>query len=474
MQIESLTQSGGKPRSRDLVRGIAEAIARERLKPGERLPPQRDLAHSLGIAVGTVGRAYAELESAGLIAAHVGRGTFVVGPGSRGGTGGSMPDAAGAEAGSAESEQAKCEIDLLTYRVPIPELPDLVAETLREIADDGGERHLLDNSPAEGDARHRAAMSAWLKGHGLAVDPASIVLTNGGQHAAVAAISTITHPGETIATEELTDPRMKAVAGYLDRRLAGVPCDGDGMIPEALEELCRKRRIAAIYCTPRNQNPMNTTMPAARRIAIAGIAETHDLPIVESDIYGTLCSDEDVPIAAIAPHRTHFLSSLGRIAGPGMKVGCLVSPPAHVVLSRQGVGMSTGTVTRLSAEIATRWIMNGRIGELAEWQRTDIRRRVALVQGLPMLRNARTGDMSAHIWLTLPDPWRSEEFIDGATAHGIAISPTHNFAVGRLNAPHAVRLVISSPRTHGELHRGLSRLERLLRTQPRPHGATAA
>jgi DNA-binding transcriptional MocR family regulator len=303
MHLENLTQSGGKPRARDLVRGISEAIARERLKPGERLPPQRDLAHSLGIAVGTVGRAYAELESAGLIAAHVGRGTFVVGRARRDGTGGSMPEASGSEADSAEPEQAPCEIDLLTYRVPIPGLPDLVAETLREIADDDGERHLLDNSPTEGDARHRAAMSEWLKGHGLTVDPASIVLTNGGQHAAVAAISTITHPGETIATEELTDPRMKAVAGYLDRRLAGVPCDDDGMIPEALEELCRKRRIAAIYCTPRNQNPMNTTMPAARRIAIAGIAETHDLPIVESDIYGTLCSHDDIPIAAIAPHR---------------------------------------------------------------------------------------------------------------------------------------------------------------------------
>ena len=44
------------------------------------------------------------------------------------------------------------------------------------------------------------------------------------------ALSTITHPGQTIATEELTDPRMKSVAGYLDRQLAGVEMDREGHV----------------------------------------------------------------------------------------------------------------------------------------------------------------------------------------------------------------------------------------------------
>ena len=50
------------------TREIADAIAREiqlgRLKPGQRLPTQRDLAGQLGVTLTTVTRAYAEADIA--------------------------------------------------------------------------------------------------------------------------------------------------------------------------------------------------------------------------------------------------------------------------------------------------------------------------------------------------------------------------------------------------------------------------
>src|ERR1700722_9564697 len=47
------------------------------LRPGDRIPASRELAAQLGVHRTTVSNAYAELESAGLIAGHVGRGTFI-------------------------------------------------------------------------------------------------------------------------------------------------------------------------------------------------------------------------------------------------------------------------------------------------------------------------------------------------------------------------------------------------------------
>src|SRR5262249_41003078 len=47
------------------------------LKIGDRLPPNRRLAQSLGVNRTTVTTAYAELEADGLITSQVGRGTFV-------------------------------------------------------------------------------------------------------------------------------------------------------------------------------------------------------------------------------------------------------------------------------------------------------------------------------------------------------------------------------------------------------------
>jgi len=66
-----------------IVVQIKEAVATGKLRPGSRLPPVRQLAEDLEIAPGTVARAYAELESSGIIVTDGSRGTFVSVPGRR-------------------------------------------------------------------------------------------------------------------------------------------------------------------------------------------------------------------------------------------------------------------------------------------------------------------------------------------------------------------------------------------------------
>ncbi|MET8684201.1 GntR family transcriptional regulator [Streptomyces sp. NPDC004732] len=56
---------------------LSALITTGRLPEGERLPPVRQLAADLGLAAGTVARAYRELESASLIHTRRGAGTRV-------------------------------------------------------------------------------------------------------------------------------------------------------------------------------------------------------------------------------------------------------------------------------------------------------------------------------------------------------------------------------------------------------------
>ena len=65
------------PPYEQLRRQLATLITSGALRTGERLPPLRQLAGDLGVAVGTVARTYRELESAGLIASRRGGGTRV-------------------------------------------------------------------------------------------------------------------------------------------------------------------------------------------------------------------------------------------------------------------------------------------------------------------------------------------------------------------------------------------------------------
>lgn len=59
---------------------LVELIVSGALAAGQRLPPLRQLAGDLGLAVGTVARAYRELEAAGLVRSRRGGGTRVADP----------------------------------------------------------------------------------------------------------------------------------------------------------------------------------------------------------------------------------------------------------------------------------------------------------------------------------------------------------------------------------------------------------
>ncbi|KUM36216.1 GntR family transcriptional regulator [Arthrobacter sp. EpRS71] len=68
------------PPYEQIRRQLSSLIAVGILEPGSRLPTVRSLAADLGIAAGTVARAYKELEQSGLIESRRRNGTIVVGP----------------------------------------------------------------------------------------------------------------------------------------------------------------------------------------------------------------------------------------------------------------------------------------------------------------------------------------------------------------------------------------------------------
>lgn len=69
------------PPYEQLRRQLADLITAGQLAPGDRLPPLRQLAGDLGLAVGTVARTYRELEQEGLLTSSRGGGTRVTSPG---------------------------------------------------------------------------------------------------------------------------------------------------------------------------------------------------------------------------------------------------------------------------------------------------------------------------------------------------------------------------------------------------------
>jgi DNA-binding transcriptional regulator YhcF (GntR family) len=73
----TVTPDDPTPPYEQLRRQLVDLIESGQLVEGERLPPLRQLAGDLGLAVGTVARTYRELEAAGLVRSRRGAGTRV-------------------------------------------------------------------------------------------------------------------------------------------------------------------------------------------------------------------------------------------------------------------------------------------------------------------------------------------------------------------------------------------------------------
>lgn len=111
------------PVYRQLVEKITHDIRDGVLAPGDRLPPERVLAQRLGIARGTIGRAYAELERARVIDVVRGRGSVVS----------ARQDVAGADRSTKAAVLVRDTIDrLLALRFTLREIRDLTDLAVRE------------------------------------------------------------------------------------------------------------------------------------------------------------------------------------------------------------------------------------------------------------------------------------------------------------------------------------------------------
>ncbi|MEM8994792.1 MAG: PLP-dependent aminotransferase family protein [Acidobacteriota bacterium] len=456
------TLAGDTPRYLALADAIAESVDVGDLNPGDRLPTHRELAKQLGVTVGTVSRGYAEAEQRGLIAGEVGRGTFVRPARS--------PDPWGRvqatdEASSEEERTPSSDAIVdLTFSLPttLPHEGDLLARTLRDISRDAHVARFLDYHSATALHHQRAAASRWLERVGLSTTADDVMVTAGSQHGLNVALSAVFSSGQTLLTGALTYPSIKSQARALGLRLQGLELDHEGVTPESLEQACVKEpKAAGLYLVPTLQNPTVATMSTSRRRDIARLAKKYDLWIIEDDIHAFLPERPYVPIAAEAPEKTIYLSSVGKCLAPGLRTGYAVAPVSVRGRLVAAIHSTIWMAAPLMAELTTRWIASGVADSLIAAKRRESAQRHALVKrylaSAPHGTTLRSSPSSYHYWLELPEPLHADDIVAQAGRRGVHLLGAGAFAVGRRHIPHAIRFCTGQP-SRSALERGLAAL----------------
>jgi DNA-binding transcriptional MocR family regulator len=107
------------------------------------------------------------------------------------------------------------------------------------------------------------------------------------------------------------------------------------------------------------------------------------------------------------------------------------------------------------AEIASAWIRDGTADAILADRRREAAARQELARRVLGGADFRGHRFGYHLWLQLPDPWRSETFTAEVRRRGASVTPAEAFAVGRGSVPHAVRLCLGAARDRATLERGL-------------------
>jgi DNA-binding transcriptional MocR family regulator len=432
-----------------LADAVAADIAGGALKPGDRLPPQRTFAFQRKIAASTASRVYTELLRRGLVIGEVGRGTFVSGQ-SR------QPIA------QPPLEPRGARIDMEINYPVLPTQSAMIAKSLAGLERADALEIAQRQGSSGGTQAARNIAAGFMSRPGWIPNSEQFAFTANGRQCIAAALSALVPAGGRCGVEALTYPFIKGIAARLGVTLVPLAMDAQGVRPDAVQKAHREANLSALYIQPTIQNPLGMTMPGGRRADLLRVVEKLDLTVIEDSVYGFL-SDE-APLAAMAPDRCVVLDSLSKKVAPGLALGFIVSPPRLREGILNAIRSGGWTASGYAFAAGQRLMGDGTAAELIRLKRADAQRRQQMAAERLAGFEIQADRKSYHLWLSLPQHWRSQTFVAAAARRDIALTPSTTFAITPGHAPNAVRLALAAPSIE-QLDFALRTLADILRTQ---------
>lgn len=321
--------------SGESYRQIRRAIIDGRLRPGELLPPTRELAHRLSVARSTVTVAYDRLAGEGFVSFRVGAGTFVnehIAP---------LPDKTKGRLADGPLRPLPIwnSIPLSTafgaaaqfdFRTGLPDASLFPHDRWRRLLS-----HQL-RSEAVGEGVYGDPAGYWglreaIARHigvarGVEASADEVTVVSGTQQALDVVARTLLKPGDQVAVEDPGYHLIRWLFESIGVRVSGVPVDQHGIVVDALP-----RHARLVYVTPSHQYPLGVSMALSRRRALLEWAERNDAAIVEDD-YDSEFRFEARPIEPLQTldnsGRVVYVGSFSKTMLPTLRLGFVVAPPS--------------------------------------------------------------------------------------------------------------------------------------------------
>jgi GntR family transcriptional regulator/MocR family aminotransferase len=324
---------GGKDLSGEIYRQFRRAILDGRLRPGEVLPPTRELARRLSVARTTVTVAYDRLSGEGFVSSRMGSGTFVTAhaaPPRRESKGRPSDGVLRPRAvwNSIPLSTAFARAAQFDFRTGLPDGALFPHDRWRRLVA-GALRSEARRAGVYGDSAGYLPLREAIARHigvarGMEISAEDVMVVNGTQQGLDVVARTLLAPGDLVAVEDPGYSLVRWLLESLGVRMRYVPVDESGLVVDALP-----RRARLVYVTPSHQYPSGVSMSFERRRALLEWAERHHAAIIEDD-YDSEFRFRERPIEPLqildASGRVIYLGSFSKTMLPSIRLGFVVMP----------------------------------------------------------------------------------------------------------------------------------------------------
>lgn len=207
----------------------------------------------------------------------------------------------------------------------------------------------LQYGETEGDARLRERILARAPFPDRPFGLDGVLVTQGSQQGLDLLAKLFLDPGDEVLVETPAYLGALQVFRLFRARVSFLPCDAEGIRPEALARALA-RRPKLLYLTPTFQNPSGVCYPERRRAEVREVLRGSGTIVVEDDPYREIWYDAPPPPPVISGHEPEgavYLGSYSKTAVPGLRIGFLLGPAAlvrHCVLAKQAADLQTNTL----------------------------------------------------------------------------------------------------------------------------------
>jgi len=451
--------------TRQIYGQLRASILEGTLRSGDRLPPSRELARTLGVARLTVATAYDWLRAEGYVYGRVGSGTYVAPAfGESRGSGDHGHASTSGASSPARAESMGIEHPPLTrwarHLATIPLTGTGNESPLRYDLNPGHgaaeafpwvrwRRIVGSQDPADlygqgargatgqnrwdallGPIETRTAIAEWLRrSRAVRSDPGQLLIAGSVQQMLALLARLLVEPEQWLLVEDPSYIGFHAAFLAEGARLLGVPVDAAGIRVDALPAHDAAPHLAVV--TPSHQYPTGVTMSLERRITLLEWARRSHAVVVEDDYDGDLRL-EGQPLEALRALDTRddviYIGTFAKALYPAMRLAYAVLPQWLIEpVVRARAASDRHPIWRDALAVA-RFIEAGELERhLARVRRLYRARRDALVSALAAelagLIVPGPAEAGIHLLGRLPEGVDDQRISLLAAEKGVAVSP---------------------------------------------------